>query len=204
MMKIKKTRFQKAWQLFVLFGSLAAVITMLEFSAELTQRNYQALSGQTQQLSRLMARQAAETAAMDIIEKDQEKLQTLVKQLVSEPLILDATIYDIEGATVAKNIGAMPLTLVTGLSTPLSVGSFGRQQLVEPIMNQNQIVGFLRLTLEHDKILSETQAELAQTTNMIRGLILTALMIGFLIAFTFGRRKDIWHFPFLLTANSKE
>lgn len=203
-MKIKKTRFQKAWQLFVLFGCLAAVITMLEFSAELTQRNYQALSGQTQQLSRLMARQAAETAAIDIVEKDQEKLQTLVEQLVREPLILDATIYDLEGTTVAKNAGAMPLALMTGLSTPLSVASFGRQQLVEPIMTQNQIVGFLRLTLEHDKILANTKNELAQITNMIRGLILTALLLGFLLAFTFGRRKDIWHFPYLLTANSKE
>ncbi|GAL06066.1 hypothetical protein JCM19237_1706 [Photobacterium aphoticum] len=33
---------------------------------------------------------------------------------------------------------------------------------------------------------------------MVRALIIAALVVGFILAFTFGRRKDIWHFPFLL------
>ncbi|GAL06067.1 Smp-like protein [Photobacterium aphoticum] len=61
-----------------------------------------------------------------------------------------------EGATIAKNADAMPLTQVTGLSTPLSVASYGRQQIVEPIMTQHQVVGFLRITLEHDRVLART------------------------------------------------
>ncbi|MGF1685630.1 YtjB family periplasmic protein [Photobacterium japonica] len=204
MMKYKKTRFQKAWQLFVVFGCLAAVITMLEYGSDLTKRNYQALSEQTQTLTRLMARQAAQTASLNVVENHQDKLQVLVERLADEPLILDATIYSLEGATIAKNTDAMPLTQVTGLSTPLAVASYGRQQIVEPIMTSHQVVGFLRLTLEHDRLLARTLYDIDHITSVIRSLIIAAVVIGFMLAFTFGRRKDIWHFPYLLTANKKD
>ncbi|KLV04465.1 SerB-cotransposed membrane protein precursor [Photobacterium aquae] len=203
-MKVKKSRFIKAWQLFVLFGCLAAVLTMLEYGADLTKRNYQALSDQTQQLSRMAVRLAAETAAPNIVEKNQEQLQQLVEQLTDEPLILDATLYELEGATIARSQNALPLEMITGLSTPLSIASQGRQQLVEPVMTEHQVVGFLRITLEHDKLLAATISRIDYVTNVIRAMIISALMIGFLLAFTFGRRKDIWHFPFLLTANTKD
>ncbi len=98
----------------------------------------------------------------------------------------------------------MPLEQVTGISTPLSVASFGRQQIVEPIVIDKQVVGFVRITLEHGKLLESAASQVEYMTNTIRGLILAALFIGFLLAFTFGRRKDIWHFPFLLTSNAKD
>ncbi|MBV1839028.1 MULTISPECIES: YtjB family periplasmic protein [Photobacterium] len=203
-MKLKKSRFQRAWQLFVVFSCLAALFTMLEYGSDLTKRNYRALSEQTQQLSRLAIRQAAETASLNLVEKNHDPLQALAEQLSREPLILDATIYDLEGVTLAQTEDAMPLEQVTGLSTPLSVASIGRQQLVEPVMNQDQVVGYIRITLEHDQLLADTLKNIDYVTNVIRGLIIAALAIGFLLAFTFGRRKDIWHFPFLLSANKPE
>lgn len=203
-MKLKKSRFQRAWQLFVVFSCLAALFTMLEYGSDLTKRNYRALSEQTQQLSRLAIRQAAETASLNLVEKNHDPLQALAEQLSREPLILDATIYDLEGVTLAQTEDAMPLEQVTGLSTPLSVASIGRQQLVEPVMNQDQVVGYIRITLEHDQLLADTLKNIDYVTNVIRGLIIAALAIGFLLAFTFGRRKDIWHFPFLLSANKSE
>ncbi len=177
---------------------------MLEYGSDITIRSYQALSNQTQSLSRMVVRQAAETAANDIIEKQQDKLQALVQQLSLEPLILDATIYDLEGITVAKTEDAMPLGQVTGISTPLSVASFGRLQIIEPIMAEDQVVGFVRITLEHGKLLEHAASQVEYMTNIIRGMVIAALIIGFLLAFTFGRRKDIWHFPFLLTSNAKD
>ncbi|MGF1699633.1 YtjB family periplasmic protein [Photobacterium makurazakiensis] len=203
-MKLKKTRFQRLWQFTVLVSCFAAIIAMLEYGSDITQRNYRSLSEQTQQLSRLLVRQAANTAASDLVDKKQDSLQELVQQLSSEPLILDATIYDVEGVTFAKTVDAMPLEQVTGMSTPLSVASYGRQQLIEPIKSAGQVVGFLRITLEHNKVVNKTHSDIDYMTNVIRGLIVSALGIGFLLALTFGRRKDIWHFPFLLTANSKD
>lgn len=204
MMKLKKTRLHRVWQVLVLVICFGGLIAMLEYGSDLNIRNYQALSEQTQSLSRMVVRQAAETAAPLVIENDQDTLQALVQQISTEPLILDASIYDLEGLTIAKTEDAMPLEQVTGISTPLSVASFGRLQLIEPIFAEEQVVGFMRITLEQGKLLEHAASQIEYMTNVTRGLILGALFIGFLLAYTFGRRKDIWHFPFLLTANAKD
>lgn len=75
----------------------------------LPKNNYEMLGEQTQALSRILVRQAAETAAPDILDNDQDKLQDLVQQLSKEPLILDASVYNLEGQTLAKTEGSMPL-----------------------------------------------------------------------------------------------
>ncbi|UTV27234.1 YtjB family periplasmic protein [Photobacterium atrarenae] len=204
MMILKKMRLRRIWQLLVLIVSLGGLVTMLEYGADLNLRNYRALSDQTQTLSRMVVRQAAATAAQDMLDNDQNKLQALVQRLSQEPLILDASIYDLEGVTVAKTEEAMPLEQVTGIATPLSVASIGRQQVVEPIMAEDQVVGFVRITLEQGRLLEKAASQVEYMTNTVRGLILAALMIGFLLAYTFGRRKDIWHFPFLLTSNKQD
>ncbi|MGF1717915.1 YtjB family periplasmic protein [Photobacterium chitinilyticum] len=204
MMILKKTRLKRTWQFLVLVICLGGLIAMLEYGSDLNIRSYRALSEQTQSLSRIIVRQAATTAAKDVLDKNQDKLQALIQQLSEEPLILDASIYDLEGIAIAKTEEAMPLEQVTGISTPLSVASFGRQQIVEPIVIDKQVVGFVRITLEHGKLLESAASQVEYMTNTIRGLILAALFIGFLLAFTFGRRKDIWHFPFLLTSNAKD
>ncbi|HIF9429995.1 TPA: YtjB family periplasmic protein [Photobacterium damselae] len=204
MWKLNKSRWPRFKQLGVLLFSLIGVIGMLEYGARLTQDNYEMLGEQTQALSRILVRQAAETAAPDILDNDQDKLQDLVQQLSKEPLILDASVYNLEGQTLAKTEGSMPLEQVTGLSTPLAVASIGRQQIVEPIFSDQHMVGFLRITLEHNKLLAHASSQIEYMTTIIRGLVIFAIGLGFLLAFTFGRRKDIWHFPFLMTANSKE
>ncbi|UXI00790.1 YtjB family periplasmic protein [Photobacterium sp. TY1-4] len=204
MMILKKMRLRRFWQVLVLAASLGGLVAMLEYGADLNLRNYRALSEQTQTLSRMVVRQAAATAAQDMLDKDQNKLQALVQRLSEEPLILDASIYDLEGVTVAQTEEAMPLEQVTGMSTPLSVASFGRQQVVEPIMTEDQVVGFVRITLEQGRLLEKAASQVDYMTNTIRALILAGLMIGFLLAYTFGRRKDIWHFPFLLTSNKQD
>lgn len=204
MIKWKKKRWQHLGRLSVLLLCSLALIGMLEYGALLTQRNYQMLSEQTQTLSRMLVRQAAENAASDITDNNQDQLQELVNNLSDEPLILDASIYNIEGVTLAKTDKSMPLTQLTGLSTPLAMASIGRQQIVQPIFANKHVIGFVRITLEHNKLLAKAKDQIEYMTSIIRGLILVALMIGLLLAFTFGRRKDIWHFPFLLTANAKD
>ncbi|MDO6704716.1 YtjB family periplasmic protein [Photobacterium sp. 1_MG-2023] len=205
MFKFKTVRMQRIWQFLVLVFSFAGLITMLEYGARLNQNNFNMLSEQTQSLSRIIARQAASTATDDILENQQDKLQALVNRISDEPLILDASIYNVEGTPLAQTEDAMPLEQVSGLTTPLSTASIGRQQIVQPVLTDDgQIVGYLRLTLEHGKLVQHAADQIDNMTNTVRGLVLAALLIGFILAYTFGRRKDVWHFPFLLTANAKD
>ncbi|GAB6261569.1 YtjB family periplasmic protein [Photobacterium sp. CCB-ST2H9] len=205
MFKFKTVRMQRIWQFLVLALSFVGLITMLEYGARLNQNNFDMLSEQTQSLSRIIARQAASTASDDILDKDQDRLQALVNRISDEPLILDASVYDLEGSPLAQTEDAMPLEQISGLTTPLSTASIGRQQIVQPVLTDDgQIVGYLRLTLEHGKLVQHAADQIESMTNTVRGLVIAALFIGFVLAYTFGRRKDVWHFPFLLTANAKD
>ena len=190
----QRQRLQKA---MILFVCLLISIGILQYGAIHSQQNYQMLSEQTQTLSQVIVRQAAKNAAADIKNKDQRQLQLLVNNLAAEPLILDATIYNLEGVALAKTKTALPLEQLTGLSTPLAMASIGRQQIAEPVLMNNHIIGFMRITLERDKLLTHAIDQMSTMTAIIRGLIIAALLIGILLTVVFSRQRYQGSFPFL-------
>ncbi len=176
---------------------------MLEYGSQITIQNNQIISQQTHTLTRLVIRQAAKSAAPSIAQSNQQALEALILQLSEEPLILDATLYDLEGVTIARSPNAMPLSQTLGLNTPLAMASLGRQQVVEPILYQKQVVGFLRLTIEQANINAVANNQADKMINTVRGLVLGAMFMGLLLALTFGQRRDIRRFQYLLTSNKK-
>ena len=193
----KRWQHQRIHKAVILLVCLLMLIGILQYSARLNKNNYQMLSEQTQTLSQIIVRQAARNAAVDIENKDQDKLQLLVTNLSDEPLILDATIYDLEGVVLAKTKAAMPLEQLTGLSTPLAMASIGRQQIAEPVFIKGHIIGFMRITLEHDKLLTDAIEKIASMTAIIRGLMIAALILGVLLTVVFSRQRYQASFPFL-------
>ncbi|OBU14007.1 hypothetical protein CTM88_09910 [Photobacterium aquimaris] len=193
----KRWQRQRLHKAVIVLICLLTFIGILQYGASLSQQNYQLLSEQTQTLSQIIVRQAAQNAALDIENKDQDQLQLLVQNLATEPLILDASIYNLEGVVLAKTKAAMPLEQLTGLSTPLAMASIGRQQIAEPVLLNGHIIGFMRITLEHDKLLTHAYAKMATMTAIIRGLVIAALILGGLLMLVFSRQHYQGHFPFL-------
>ncbi|OBU10106.1 hypothetical protein AYY19_09835 [Photobacterium aquimaris] len=193
----KRWQRQRLHKAVIVLICLLTFIGILQYGAALSQQNYQLLSEQTQTLSQIIVRQAAQNAALDIENKDQDQLQLLVQNLATEPLILDASIYNLEGVVLAKTKAAMPLEQLTGLSTPLAMASIGRQQIAEPVLLNGHIIGFMRITLEHDKLLTHAYAKMATMTAIIRGLVIAALILGGLLMLVFSRQHYQGHFPFL-------
>ncbi|KJG09955.1 hypothetical protein C0Z01_12335 [Photobacterium kishitanii] len=193
----KRWQRQRLHKTVILLICLLTFIGILQYGALLSQQNYQLLSEQTQTLSQIIVRQAAQNAAVDLENKDQDQLQLLVQNLTTEPLILDASIYNLEGVVLAKTKAAMPLEQLTGLSTPLAIASIGRQQIAEPVLLNGHIIGFMRITLEHDKLLAHAFAQMASMTAIIRGLIIAALILGGLLMLVFSRQHYQGNFPFL-------
>ncbi|PKF51876.1 YtjB family periplasmic protein [Enterovibrio nigricans] len=201
MLQINKKRLKRLWQFIVIFACFGTVMMLFMYSNQLNHRNYKMLYDQTESLSRVILRQAAASAYTAISGDDVETLQLLVSNLQEEPLILDAAVYDVRGNVLATSVGAMPLEQLTGLNTPLAVASIGRQQLVEPIAHDGHITGFVRITLEHANVIKAASNRLEQSINLVRAMILVALVTGALLIFTFANRKDIWRSTFLLKNN---
>ncbi|AMG31133.1 hypothetical protein AL542_12745 [Grimontia hollisae] len=201
MLQINRKRLKRLWQFIVVVACFSTVMMLFMYSNQLNNRNYKMLYDQTESLSRVILRQAAATAHTALVSDDVASLQTLVNHLQSEPLILDAAVYDIKGKRVASSLSAMPLEELTGLNTPLSVASIGRQQLVEPIAENGNISGFIRITLEHGEVIKAASNRLEQSINLVRAMILVAIATGALLIFTFANRRDLWRSTFLLKSN---
>ncbi|GAL32866.1 lipoate-protein ligase A [Vibrio maritimus] len=116
-----------------------------------------------------------------LIDQDQERLGALTNQLASERLVLDATVYDSEGVKVAASDAAKTVRDVLGLDTPLSTASIGRQQLVEPIINDHTIIGFVRITFETGKVTAISDHHYRKSDRFMYMMILMSFLCGLLL-----------------------
>ncbi len=201
MMKLLR-HYGLSWsQTLLLIVLLCSSMGLFQYSMALSQYNTSLLNTQTQHLSRILLRQMAHSASPYLAKTQLPELQNLIHQLTKEPLILDATIYDLTGMTVVNTSSAMSIKQVTGIATPLAIMQHGRQQLIEPILQNHRPIGFLRVTLEHDNLIGHTQEQQTWMITIIRSLSLLSLLTGVLIsAFFFSKRKPTPHWRPTLSA----
>ena len=114
MLQDKKKHLKHLWQLSVIVACLSTIMLLFTYSNQLNKRNYKMLYDQTESLSRLLLRQSAATAYPALEGDNLKPLNALIKQLEAEPLILDATIYDVKGNLLANSSNSIPLDQLTG------------------------------------------------------------------------------------------
>ena len=191
----KKTKW--LWRAVGLLVCIMTVAVLFMYSNQLNQKNYKMLYDQTSILSRVITRQAALTAYEPVVTKDSAAINQLITNLEQEDYILDVSIYDKEGNFLDATDNALSLSELTGLNAPLSIASFGRHQLVEPIALNGKLAGFLRLTLEHGKIIKTASNQLNRSIELSQALIFIAIICGGFLTFLMARRIEFWLAPYL-------
>ena len=135
--------------------SLIAMVAVIGVnSVKITKGNEQIQKNQLETLIKVLVSQASLSAGDMIVNQDQERLLKLTNQLAQDNLVFDATIYDAEGIRLATSDKGKSVREILGLDTPLETARIGKQQLVEPIMHDNSVLGFVRITFETGKVLS--------------------------------------------------
>ncbi|MGC9462550.1 YtjB family periplasmic protein, partial [Vibrio genomosp. F10] len=140
--------FRVAVKAIAVLMLLAMVSVIAINSVKISQGNERIQQNQLETLTKILISQASLSAAEMVMQEDQEKLLTLANQLAQNPLVFDATLYSTEGIKLAASDEALTAREVLGLDTPLSTARIGRQQLVEPVMHDSSIIGFIRITFE--------------------------------------------------------
>ncbi|MGL5040039.1 MAG: AhpA/YtjB family protein [Aeromonas sp.] len=124
-------------------------------------------------------------------EDKSSELERLTQDLAAEPDIFDATLYDERGIPLAQSQQALPLENLLPIGSDnksLPEQGKGRSQFVQEIRDGERTLGFLRITLEEQKLLVDKDTQLKVIQEKQRLLLLVALLAGLLISY--GVRRN--------------
>ncbi|EGU48886.1 putative Smp protein [Vibrio ichthyoenteri ATCC 700023] len=183
--------FRMAIRVLVILFLIAGGVMIAVNSVKITKGNEQIQANQLETFTKVLISQASLSAGTMISEGDQERLLKLTNQLSQDKLVFDATIYNAEGIRLASSDKAKSVREILGLDTPLETARIGRQQLVEPIMHDNAIVGFIRMTFETGKLTAFSDHYYRKSDRYMYSMVGVSFVAGFLLAFIIRRKpKD--------------
>lgn len=190
-------KLKYGYRLVMLLACVVTTAAVFFFSNKLAQSNYFLLNQQTEQLSRVVIRQAAQTAYEAIDSENMQALEQLVKSLEQEDFIFDVTIYGQEGNYLIGSAIRLSVPELTGLNQQPPITSIGRVQLVEPVYQGNNFVGFIRLTLNQSQIINQAAIQLNSNADRMHALLITAFIAGLLLALSLSNQLVLWFSPFI-------
>lgn len=149
------------------------------------------LDQQARVMARVLANQAALAASRALENRDNRSGEALVNNLASDPFIIDATLYNSDGETVAQSQGALKLSELLGFGGHKP--SLGEQRVAPYIGNiradgDGELLGYMRITLNHDALRATMAEPRADTFDIARVLLLMAGAMGFFLALAVVRR----------------
>jgi len=187
----------------IVLSCLALLVALMQGASWFSQNHQRQRNPQLEELAHTLARQVSLNVAplMRTETPDEKRIGQVLRLLTDESRILDASVYDNEGALIARAGEHVEVRDRLALDDKKAGGYFN-QQLVEPIQGKNGPLGYLRLTLDTHTLATEAK-QVDNTTNILRLMLLLSLAIGVVLTRTLlqGKRTRWQQSPFLLTAS---
>jgi len=187
----------------IVLSCLALLVALMQGASWFSQNHQRQRNPQLEELAHTLARQVSINVAplMRTETPDEKRIGQVLRLLTDESRILDASVYDNEGALIARAGEHVEVRDRLALDGKKAGGYFN-QQLVEPIQGKNGPLGYLRLTLDTHTLATEAK-QVDNTTNILRLMLLLSLAIGVVLTRTLlqGKRTRWQQSPFLLTAS---
>ncbi|MFG0803757.1 YtjB family periplasmic protein [Leclercia sp. GLN_9] len=187
----------------IVLSCLALLVALMQGASWFSQNHQRQRNPQLEELAHTLARQVSLNVAplMRTETPDEKRIGQVLRLLTYESRILDASVYDNEGALIARAGEHVEVRDRLALDGKKAGGYFN-QQLVEPIQGKNGPLGYLRLTLDTHTLATEAK-QVDNTTNILRLMLLLSLAIGVVLTRTLlqGKRTRWQQSPFLLTAS---
>ncbi len=187
----------------IVLSCLALLVALMQGASWFSQNHQRQRNPQLEELAHTLARQVSLNVAplMRTETPDEKRIGQVLRLLTDESRILDASVYDNEGALIARAGEHVEVRDRLALDGKKAGGCFN-QQLVEPIQGKNGPLGYLRLTLDTHTLATEAK-QVDNTTNILRLMLLLSLAIGVVLTRTLlqGKRTRWQQSPFLLTAS---
>ncbi|KHA60102.1 SMP protein [Vibrio variabilis] len=180
--------FRNAIRALAILCLVAMVAIIGVNSVKITKGNEQIQQNQLETLTQILISQASLSAGDMIVAQDQERLLKLTNQLAKDALVYDAAIYDAEGIRLASSESAKSVRQILGLDTPLETARIGKQQLVEPIIRDNVVLGFVRITFETGRVTAFSDHYYRKSDRYMYTMVGMSFIAGLLLALVIRRK----------------
>lgn len=180
--------FRVAVRALAILALIAMVAVIGVNSVKITKGNEQIQQNQLKTLTQVLVSQASLSAGDLIATEDQERLLKLTNQLTQDNLVYDAAIYNAEGIRLASSDNATIVRETLGLDTPLETARIGKQQLVEPIIHDNAVIGFIRITFETGKLTAFSDHYYRKSDRYMVTMVAISFISGLLLAIVIRRK----------------
>lgn len=150
-------------------------------------------------LSHLLVRQQAKFFSLLLIKNSaNEELVDALDTFAKEDFVIDATLYNTNGSMLAQSRHARPFQLNINPQTDQAPTPQPTQQIVEPIFNQQNLIGFLRVTFNAEYG-QTTQSRVNALFHLLYGELIILFLAGglFISCFYVFRRRlpAVGHLP---------
>ncbi len=182
--------FRVVLRVIVTLLLLAMVVVIGINSVKITKGNEEIQANQLETLTKVLISQASLSASEMIAQQDQERLLKLTNQLAEDNLVFDAAIYDAEGVRLASSDKAKSVREILGLDTPLETARIGKQQLVEPVMYDGNIIGYVRITFETGRLTAFSDHYYRKSDRYMYTMVGMSFIGGVLLMLIIRRRPE--------------
>lgn len=183
-----------SFRIFLRVLTIAALVLTffitIKNSAMISKGNESIQSHQLEVLSQVLVSQAALSSQKMITDNEQERLLALANQIASDDLVFDTTIYDAEGVQLAASENAITVRESLGLDTPLATANIGKQQLIEPIMQDDNIIGYVRITFEKGRVTAFSDHHYRKSDRYMYLMLIMSFFSGVVITMLIRFRKS--------------
>lgn len=164
---------------------------------------------QTEKFSYSLTNLAAAEASRYFVNKKDPDLQLLIDDLSNDPMVHDATIYDQLGKVLYQSADPLPLTVLLKIDSDETNDASGIIPYIAELYNENEKIGYIRISLKQDHILKIIFNYQQQTLETLILLLSLSFIAGSIIMALFFRRVEAWYYrlneliPNLIAANKK-
>ncbi len=174
--------------LIIVCAVIAYQLTMLKSTSN--QIKYQ----QTERFSYSLTNLAAAEATRYLSKKKTKDLQLLIDDLSHDPIVRDATIYDHMGKILYQSEDVLPLPVLLNINSDEDVQAQGVIPYIAELYKDNTKIGYIRITLEQDKILSLIHDYQEKSLSTMLLLLMLSFVAGTIIMALFFRRLEAGYY----------
>ena len=201
-MALVKLKFRVHRTLIILI-CLALLVALMQGASWFSQSHRQTRNVLFEELAKTLAVQVSysPTPMLKGDTPDEKHITALLRNLTQQSRILDASVYDEQGSLIAKageSVNVRDRLALDGKKA----GSYFNQQIVQPVEDKGNLLGYVRLTLDTHTLPTDAR-QVDNTTNILRLMMLLSVAIGIILTRILlqGKRTRWQQSPFLLTAN---